>query len=223
MSQALAHRTAPALALVGARVGPDSVPVDLAIERGERVALLGRNGAGKSTLLRLLAGIQRPRAGVVRAPRRLGYVPQDVRASLLPWLTAEQNLLLPCYGTHLRAADRRAMVDRVCSVLHLRRELLGVRAAKLSGGEQQLVAIGRALTRTPDALLLDEPFSALDEEHTAQLCAGLRDWCAARDTPCVLVTHDPDEAATLCTRAVLVRATARGIELEPAPLRGHSP
>ncbi len=222
MSPAITLRTAPALALVGARVGPDRAPMDLAVQRGERVALLGRNGAGKSTILRLLAGIQLPREGFVRAPRRLGYVPQDVRASLLPWMTAEQNLLLSYYGTHLRAADRRAMVARVCSVVPLRPELLGVRAAKLSGGEQQLVAIGRALAHTPEALLLDEPFSALDEERSTQLRAGLRDWCTAHDAPCVLVTHDAEEAATLCTRAVLVRATATGIELEPAPLREPS-
>ncbi len=144
--------------------------LSLGVNRGEIVCLLGRNGAGKTTTLRAIMGLTRPRSGSVtykdaeiagRPPFRiarlgLGYVPDDRR--IFPDLTARENLELAG-----RASGRtgRWTVERVGELFPVLRDLLGQRGNTLSGGEQKMLAIGRALMQDPELLLLDEPIEGL--------------------------------------------------------------
>ena len=142
--------------------------VSLEVRRGEVVALIGPNGAGKSTLLRVVSGLLRPRRGAVtfdgreitrRTPEeivRLGiaHVPQGRR--LFPDLTVAENLMLGAYAR----ADRAQVagdLDRVLALFPVLRERLALPAIQLSGGEQQMAALGRALMARPRLLLIDEP------------------------------------------------------------------
>ncbi len=145
--------------------------ISLEVERGEIVSLLGRNGAGKTTTLRSIMGLTPARSGTIRlngteiarlqpfeiARRGIGYVPDDRR--IFPDLTVEENLELA-----RRSARRRAGRWRVEDVYALFPALEGLRKSRgnhLSGGEQKMLAIGRALMRSPDLLLLDEPAEGL--------------------------------------------------------------
>lgn len=167
-------------------------PLRLVLRSEARVVgVAGPSGAGKSTLLRVLAGLEPRAVGVVRALgadwqgaasfvepwlRGVGWVPQD--ALVFPHLSVAENL---AYG----GGEPGELVE----LLGLG-PLLGRRARHLSGGERQRVALGRALARSPRLLLLDEPFSALDRALRERVRAGTAAWCAARDLPVVLVSHD---------------------------------
>lgn len=142
--------------------------VSLSVSPGEIVAVAGANGAGKSTLLKTIAGLERARSGSVvfdgaeiqAAPghlitaRGLAYVPENKR--LFPRLTVSDNLRLGSY-LHRKAADREAPLERVFELFPRLAERLSQRAETLSGGEQQMLAIGRALMTRPRLLMLDEP------------------------------------------------------------------
>jgi nitrate/nitrite transport system ATP-binding protein len=183
--------------------------VDLTIEEGEFVAIVGYSGSGKTTLVSLVAGLLKPDAGTVsvlgkpvRGPGRdRGVVFQNY--SLLPWLSAFDNVLLavdeafPSVGP----AERRARVDRYL-------ELVGLGAAKakrpseLSGGMRQRVAVARALAMDPAVLLLDEPLGALDALTRATLQGEIeRIWRADRKTV-LLITNDVDEGILLADRII---------------------
>jgi sulfonate transport system ATP-binding protein len=169
--------------------------IDLTIEPGEFVAILGRSGSGKTTLLRLLAGLERATSGDIRSGERPAVVFQDPR--LLPWRTAEENVALGLNGNGpTRAREALAEVG-----LEGREDAW---PRQLSGGQRQRVALARALVREPDLLLLDEPFSALDaltRISAQRLVNELWD----RHRPAVLlVTHDVEEALLLADRVLLI-------------------
>jgi NitT/TauT family transport system ATP-binding protein len=185
-----------------------AAPLSLTLQRGDRLALLGPNGSGKSSLLRCFAGLMIPHSGAISRVARVGYCPQDVRASMLPWLTVEENVALPTRST-FDDARGRAAVARALAVVGLPAALLARSPTQLSGGEQQLVALARALAFDAPLLLLDEPFSALDAETLDALRLRLLAHLAAHSIACVLVTHD------LCDALVLA---PRWIALRPAPL-----
>lgn len=142
--------------------------VSISVKPGEIVAVVGANGAGKSTLLKSIAGLERPRSGSITFQGRpiqglpghmitalgLAYVPENKR--LFPELTVEDNLLLGSY-LHRKKADRNAPMERVFALFPRLKERLSQRAGTLSGGEQQMLAIGRALMTRPTLLMLDEP------------------------------------------------------------------
>jgi NitT/TauT family transport system ATP-binding protein len=176
------------------------------------VALIGPNGSGKSTLLRVIAGLLRPDAGVVRldgAPvdgpdPRIGLVFQEPR--LLPWRSAADNITYPL---ELAGWPRERRAERLAALAELVALDPGVtanRPAELSGGTAQRVALARALAMEPEVLLLDEPFSALDaltrERFDLEL---LRLWERARPT-IVLVTHSIAEAILVADRIVVLSA-----------------
>jgi putative ABC transport system ATP-binding protein len=190
--------------------------LDLAVKRGEAVAILGASGSGKSTLLGLLAGLDRPSAGEVwlcgqsltgleedgRAALRngrVGFVFQDFQ--LLPTLTAIENVLLPLElgdladaGARARAAiDRVGLTDRA---RHYPRQL--------SGGEQQRVAIARAFAPSPQILFADEPTGNLDQTTGEAVIELLLDLRNAVGAALVLVTHDP-RLAERCDRRLVMR------------------
>lgn len=177
--------------------------VDLEIAASGITTVVGPSGCGKTTLLRLAAGLESPDSGLVgrRADCRLGFVFQEPR--LLRSLTVEDNILL---GLGPERAARRNL-GRVREV----EELLGLsdfaRAYpdQLSGGLAQRVALGRALVRDPDLLLMDEPFSALDASLRRRLQDELLSILALRDIAVVFVTHDLAEAVYLGDRALVMR------------------
>ena len=159
-------------------------------ERGV-VCLWGPSGCGKTTLLRLLAGLLRPTAGEVRVPEKTAVVFQEDR--LLPWCSALENVALPTGDCDAAAA----MLDRM-GLTALRDKL----PSQLSGGEQRRVALARALVMPSELLLLDEPFTGMDEETrnaTVPLISA-----RAADVPVVLVTHIPEEAQMLGARKILL-------------------
>ncbi|HMG50034.1 MAG TPA: ABC transporter ATP-binding protein [Inquilinus sp.] len=181
--------------------------IDLAIDPGAIVAVVGASGCGKSTLLRLVAGLDRATAGTVAVAGHpvdgpgedVGVVFQEPR--LMPWLTVEANIRfglgrLPKAEAARRAAEAIARVG-----------LAGFAQAwprQLSGGMAQRVAIARALVAKPKVLLLDEPFSALDTFTRRDLHQHLLDiWGWLRPTM-MLVTHDIDEALALADRVVVL-------------------
>ncbi len=151
---------------------------------GKITALIVESGRGKTTVLRLIAGLETPNAGVVRADGKVAYLFQEPR--LFPSLSALENVRL-ITPTHDGAAALRAL--EVCRADHLADK----RPAEMSGGERQRVALARLLAFDGDILLLDEPFSALDPETKAQITAALLPRIAGRTV--VLVTHSDAETA----------------------------
>ncbi len=199
----------------------------LRIEAGETVALLGPSGCGKSTLLRLIAGLDTPDGGTLRwdrgappGPGRLGYVFQD--PTLLPWATAAENVALPLRLQ--RATPRESEAAARAALARVGLEGFGqARSHELSGGMRMRVSIARALVQTPDLLLMDEPFAALDEftRHALQ-----DDLVALAPKPTtVFVTHSVYEAAYVATRIVLMSPRPGRIvnQLEGLPPLPHFP
>ena len=166
--------------------------VSLRLDPGERIAVMGPSGCGKTSLLRVIAGLQSPDSGTVeRTARRLSFVFQEPR--LLPWLTAEENVRLVLPDAH-QGEDAAAWLSRFGLG-----DAAGKLPAELSGGMQQLVSLARALVCTPDFLLLDEPFKALDAAAKQNAIATVSD---GTDAAIILVTHDACEAEALGCRVI---------------------
>jgi sulfonate transport system ATP-binding protein len=171
--------------------------LDLDLEQGEFVALLGRSGSGKSTLLRALAGLDREVEGEVSVAGTVGVAFQEPR--LLPWKRVVDNVALGLpSGGRARAADALEEVGLT--------PLADAWPLTLSGGEAQRASLARALVREPGLLLLDEPFSALDALTRITMHRLVLDlWDRhARDTSVLLVTHDVDEALVLADRVLVL-------------------
>jgi sulfonate transport system ATP-binding protein len=172
--------------------------LDLTVRRGEFVALLGRSGSGKSTLLRILAGLDKEVHGESNIDGQVSVAFQQPR--LLPWRRVWRNVTLGLPTDEPRATAQRAL-DEV---------RLADRAdawpRTLSGGEAQRVSLARALVRSPDLLLLDEPFASLDA-LTRLAMHRLVNQLWERHRPAVLlVTHDVDEALGLADRVLVLEA-----------------
>ncbi|MBA2388902.1 MAG: ABC transporter ATP-binding protein [Geodermatophilaceae bacterium] len=198
--------------------GSLGVDVALEVKPGEVLALLGPNGAGKSTVLRVLAGLARPHAGLVRldgqslddpaagirlAPHRrpIGMVFQD--HLLFPHLSTVDNI---AFGLRARGSSRAAahtVAARWVARMHLS-EHSSAKPRSLSGGQAQRVALARALAGDPRLLLLDEPLSALDARTKLDVRADLRHHLGDFAGATVLVTHDPVDAMALADQLVVV-------------------
>jgi branched-chain amino acid transport system ATP-binding protein len=184
-------RPTPLLEIDNLMVEIQSMPAlrgfSMQIPRGAMVSLVGRNGAGKTTLMRTVMGHLKPAQGVVRFegadmsthPRHaraalgIGYMPED--RGLVPQLTVEENILLPLWvASHL---DRKARLEFVYEAIGELRDMRGRKALLLSGGQQKLVALGRALAIGTKCLLLDEPFEGIAPalaERLADVLSSLR-------------------------------------------------
>jgi sulfonate transport system ATP-binding protein len=171
--------------------------LDLRIERGEFVALLGESGCGKTTLLRALARLDSIQGGRITAPRRPAVVFQEHR--LLPWDNLWRNVAL---GLDLPDARQRAAAALAEVGLGNR---LDDWPRNLSGGQAQRVALARALVQEPELLLLDEPFAALDALTRIRMHDLVRELVANHQPGVLLVTHDVDEAIALADRILLMR------------------
>ena len=189
--------------------------LSLVVNDGEFVVLLGPSGAGKTTALRLVTGLERPDAGsvfidgrdVTRDPpgtRDIAFVFQQY--SLYPHLTVYDNLAFPLRSPARRVPEAviRKRVERTAELLHIASKLDN-RATRLSGGEMQRVAIGRALVRDPSIYLMDEPLSSLDAKLRAELRLELKRIQLELGATILYVTHDQVEAMTMASRIGVIK------------------
>lgn len=186
--------------------------MEVALEKGEFVAIVGPSGSGKSTLLRLVAGLDEPTSGeillngqsITHLPpgkRDIAMVFQDY--ALYPHMSVFDNM---AYGLKMRkfkSSEIRTRVERVASRLGLT-DYLAKKPGTLSGGQQQRVAMGRALVRTPSLYLFDEPLSNLDVSLRAQLRVEIKQLHLSSQITSLYVTHDQMEAMTLATRILIL-------------------
>jgi len=172
--------------------------VSLTVGRGEMVALVGPNGAGKSTLINTVSGLLKPTSGTLRCEGRVAQVPEG--RQMFPDLSVEDNLLLGGWATRQR--DLTEVFDLLPDLVRLRRN----RAGRLSGGQQQMVAVGRALMARPDLLVIDELSLGLAPLVVADLAAHLQVLNAERGTTLLLVEQETSLAFEVCPRAYVLEA-----------------
>ena len=209
--------------------------VNLIVERGEFVAIMGPSGSGKSTLLHLIGGLDDVTDGeVILGGQRLAHMHDDevtiIRRrqvgvvfqfyNLIPTLTAAENIALPLLLDGKRSADFSGKIDALLELvgLHERREH---KPDQLSGGEQQRIAIARALVNEPDIILADEPTGNLDSRTSREILLLLRRACDQNTQTIIMVTHDP-HAASYADRVIFLRDGQIVRQLDNAE-NGHSP
>ena len=227
-------RPAPRLRLTGLRVRHGSTEavsgIDLDVGSGELVALLGANGAGKTTVLRAISGLLPPAAGEIRLEDRrldrlpahevvaagVAHVPEGRR--VFARMSVLDNLEL---GAYTARADHRSSLDRVLTLLPVLAERREQLAGTLSGGEQQLLALGRALMSSPRVLLLDEPSTGLAPQAVEAVLTVLAD-LVGQGTSVLLVEQDVEAALALASWAYVL-ATGRIVAQGPASLVAADP
>ena len=194
--------------------------LDLTVQQGELLGIVGASGSGKSTLLNILGGLDRPSAGQVmvngrnllKAPnaeldtyrrREVGFVWQQTARNLVPYLTAQENVALPMTIAGLGWREKRAWTNELLEAVGLW-EHRQHKLAQLSGGQQQRVAIAVALANKPSLLLGDEPTGELDSTTAHEILALLREMNGRYNLTTILVTHDP-QIARAVDRVVTIR------------------
>ena len=194
--------------------------LDLKVDRGEVVAIVGASGSGKSTLLNILAGYDNPSAGNIRVGKRdllrmnpgdveeyrkleVGFIWQQTSRNLFPYLTALENVALPMMLTSVKGPERNERASRLLNIVGLAHRLDHT-PEKLSGGEQQRVAIAVGLANNPPLLLADEPTGELDDVTASEILDLFGEVNNELGTTIVIVTHDPDIAYKV-GRVVLIR------------------
>ena len=182
---------------------------NLDLPRGKIVSIFGPNGCGKSTLMNMIAGLVKPDAGEILfdgktlKDTQIGYVFQNYRDALFPWISAWDNIAYPLKRQGLKPAEVKARVDELVKLFEIRFDLKRY-PYELSGGQMQTVCIMRSLATRPEVLFLDEPFSALDFEMTLFIRAKLQEAHLATGTTMVIVSHDLEDAVFLADRILLL-------------------
>ena len=187
-------------------------PMDLTIDDGEFVVLLGPSGCGKTTTLRMVSGLETVTGGTILldgrnvtwlhpSERDIAFVFQFF--ALYPHLTARRNITFPLQA---QGESRETIEQRLHEVVDLLRigHLLETRPGKLSGGDQQRIAVARALVRRPAAFLMDEPLGALDAEFRETMRAEIKQLHIDQNATTVYVTHDQVEAMAMGDRIVVM-------------------
>ncbi len=186
--------------------------INLSIPAGSFVSILGPSGCGKTTLLRMLSGLEKPSAGEVWFGERLmnGLPPEEWNAAMVfqtynlyPHLTVFDNIAFPLRSLHIPREELEETVLEAAGLLQMD-HLLDRLPGDLSGGEQQRVAIGRAIVRKPDVFLLDEPFSNLDAPLRSSLGSAIKKLHASLGATFLYVTHDEREAVSLGERILVM-------------------
>ena len=186
--------------------------IDLTVEQGEYVAIIGHSGCGKSTLLNLVAGLTQVSTGAILLEEQEVNEPGPDRAvvfqnhSLLPWLTVYENVRLAVDKVFSRTKtkpERHAWVMHNLDLVQMA-SAKDKRPAEISGGMKQRVGIARALAMEPKVLLLDEPFGALDALTRAHLQDSVMEIHARLGNTVLMITHDVDEAVLLSDRIVMM-------------------
>jgi ABC-type branched-subunit amino acid transport system ATPase component len=208
--------------------------VSLSLKAGEILCLIGHNGAGKSTLLRVLFGLHRPSTGVIHifgralpahSPAALGaagvaLVPEG--RGVFPDLTVEEIFGLALWSAGVPKAGRRERIEEVLEVLPRIREFRTRRAGTLSGGQQQMVSIGRALLTRPKVLLLDEPSIGLAPKLFQDLIRPIAALRERRGMSILLVEQNVREAFAVADRVLVMRSGQFIFEGAPAELDDHA-
>ena len=204
--------------------------INLSIEEGEFVAIIGYSGAGKTTLMSLLAGLIRPDSGSVKLEGKEIREPGPDRGivfqnySLLPWLTVYENVALAVdqVFSQWSTEERRKHTEKYIRMVNLGQAMEKL-PKELSGGMRQRVSVARTLALNPHILLLDEPLSALDALTRATLQDEIsRIWQEERKTV-VLITNDPDEALLLADRVIPLSAGPSATLLASIPVTLERP
>lgn len=191
-------------------------PLDLDIRKGEFVSLLGASGCGKSTALRLIAGLATPSSGVIDVPARasrqsIGFVFQE--PTLMPWTTVRENVRLPLKLAHIADTESTARIADALAQVGLS-GFADAYPRELSGGMKMRVSLARALVTSPDILLLDEPFAALDEITRFRLNNDLLTLWRKLGKTVVFVTHSVYESVYLSQRVVVMTSRPGRIHAE---------
>jgi len=210
-------------------VRPALRDVDLTVEHGEALAIIGESGSGKSTLVRLLLALDRPTTGTVEFEgrpvlpgsarslrwlrRETGIVLQDPYASLDPRMSVGAIVAEPLEALHIDG-DRRAMVERILERVGLDADSIDRYPHEFSGGQRQRIALSRALVHGPRLLVGDEPLSALDVTVRAQILELLRELRHDLGLSMILVSHDIGLVYHLCERVMVMKD---GIVVESGP------
>jgi NitT/TauT family transport system ATP-binding protein len=201
--------------------------VDITIEQGEFVCVVGASGSGQSTLLNLIADLDRPSSGTVDVGgRKVAFMFQD--ATLLPWLTAGENIELALKLRGIPKSERQVRVRELMELVHL-----GGRADKrpheLSGGMRQRTSLARVLAQEADIVLMDEPFAALDAMTRDVMHDEVERIYEALGLTIVFVTHNVREAVRLSSRTILMSSSPGRVRKEfdfstlPRPRRIDDP
>lgn len=197
--------------------------LDLDVEDGEILAIVGKSGCGKSTLLRAVAGLVEPTSGTVQVSGAPVSAPSAKRAmvaqvdSVFPWYTVRQNVEYPLRMKRLDAKERTRRVDELIELIGIP-DYADVYPSKLSGGMRKRVDVARAYAADPDLLLMDEAFGSLDVITKEQMQVELSRLLSLKRTSCMFVTHDIEEAIFTGDRVAIMTAPhGRMAEIFPVP------
>lgn len=185
--------------------------INLTIEENEFICIVGPSGGGKTTLLNLMAGFEKPNAGhlyyrgeeITGTSRSRGVVFQEF--SLLPWMNVLKNVMFSV-DDNLKTSEQKAIAEKYIEMVGLT-EFKDQRPSNLSGGMKQRVAIARTLAMEPDVMLMDEPFSALDEQTRKKLDHDILDLWKNDKRTVLFITHNIDEAMFLATRIIMISSS----------------
>ena len=185
--------------------------INLTIEENEFICIVGPSGGGKTTLLNLMAGFEKPNAGhlyyrgeeITGTSRSRAVVFQEF--SLMPWMNVLKNVMFSV-DDNLKSSEQKAIAEKYIEMVGLS-EFKDQRPSNLSGGMKQRVAIARTLAMEPDMMLMDEPFSALDEQTRKKLDHDILDLWKNNKRTVVFITHNIDEAMFLATRIIMISSS----------------
>ena len=185
--------------------------INLTIEENEFICIVGPSGGGKTTLLNLMAGFEKPNTGhlyyrgeeITGTSRSRGVVFQEF--SLMPWMNVLKNVMFSV-DDNLKSSEQKAIAEKYIEMVGLS-EFKDQRPSNLSGGMKQRVAIARTLAMEPDMMLMDEPFSALDEQTRKKLDHDILDLWKNNKRTVVFITHNIDEAMFLATRIIMISSS----------------